>query len=88
MSVDADPVRAGGLAASPGLPLSLVRPGATAVVRGLRGRVESRRLLGELGFVVGSEVSVVSARDGDLIVSVKGTRIALDRATARQVLTD
>lgn len=70
------------------LPLSLVRPGSTVAVSAVQGSGDSRRLLGDLGFVGGTEVSVLAARDGDLIVSVKGSRIALDRGTARRVLTE
>lgn len=65
-----------------------MRPGSTVTVSAVQAESESRRLLGDLGFVVGTEVSVLAARDGDLIVFVKGARIALDRGTARRVTTE
>lgn len=87
MNVSVDQLLPPRRVAAPGLPLSLVRPGSTVTVTAVHGATESRRQLGDLGFVVGGQVSVVSARDGDLIVSVKGARIALDRGTARRVMT-
>lgn len=87
MNVSAEPLLSSRRTTVPGLPLSLVRPGSTVTVSAVQGAAESRRQLGDLGFVTGGQVSVVSARDGDLIVSVKGARIALDRGTARRVMT-
>lgn len=70
------------------LPLTLSRPGRCATVVAVTGPPESRRLLGDLGFATGGEVSVVSRRGEDVIVAVRGSRIALDRRTARQVLVE
>ena len=39
----------------------------------------------ELGFVEGSEVKVISRAAGDVIVSVKGARLALNRSMASRV---
>ena len=44
-----------------------------------------RRRLAELGFVVGATVSVVSEIGGNLIVQVRESRVALDRALAMRV---
>jgi ferrous iron transport protein A len=88
VSLVADPVLSSPSVAFPGVPLTLVRPGASVTVSAVRGEAESRRQLADLGFIVGSQVSVVCARQGDLIVTVKGARIALDRATARRVMTE
>ncbi len=88
MNVSADALLSSRRTTAPALPLSLVRPGATVTVSAVHGAPESRRQLGELGFVTGGQVSVVSTRDGDLIVSVKGSRVALDRGTARRVMTE
>ena len=88
VTVSADLLPSTRRATASGLPLSLVRPGSTVVVSAVQGADDSRRLLGDLGFVTGSEVGVLAARDGDLIVFVKGSRIALDRGTARRVITE
>ena len=42
--------------------------------------------LAELGFVVGAQVKVVSEMGGNLILSVKDSRIALDRTMAMRIM--
>ena len=41
--------------------------------------------LAELGFVDGAEVKVISRAAGDVIVSVKGARLALNRSMASRI---
>lgn len=71
--------------ASPRLPLAMVGEGETARVARVKGDQELRQHLGGLGFVEGSEVEVVSRAGGDVIVSVKGARLALNRAMASHI---
>ena len=42
--------------------------------------------LAELGFVVGGEVRVISELGGNLILSVKDSRIALDKTMAMRIM--
>jgi ferrous iron transport protein A len=42
--------------------------------------------LATLGFVVGSEVSVVSENNGNVIVSVKDSRVAISREMANKIM--
>jgi ferrous iron transport protein A len=49
------------------------------------GRHDTRRFLCELGFVIGVHVTVVSENSGDLILDVKGSRIAMDRTMASKI---
>lgn len=79
-----------GMASSPqmpAMPLSLARAGETLTVRRVRGDEGMRRHLGNLGFVDGAEVHVVSAAAGGIIVDVKGARLGLDARAARHILT-
>ena len=68
------------------MPLTFAPLGKEGVVRELRGRDEVRRRLESLGFVPGGAVTVVAEVGGNLIVSVKGTRIALDKAMANRIM--
>ena len=43
------------------------------------------RHFASLGFVNGEKVKIVSNNGGDLIVEVKGTRIAIDKKTANKI---
>ena len=67
--------------------LSLVRAGETVTVARVRGNEDMKHHLGNLGFVEGSEVHVVSASGGNIIVTVKGARFGLDAKVAQHVMT-
>ena len=73
------------MSASGSLPLAMVGQGEAACVAGIRGDADLRQHLAELGFVEGSEVRVISRAAGDVIVSVKGARLALNRSMASRI---
>lgn len=68
------------------MPLSMARPGETITIRKITGRDEIRQHLAELGFVVDSDVTVVSEISGNLILQVKDSRIALNQDMANRIL--
>ena len=57
-------------------------------IRRISGKDEVRLHLAELGFVVGSEVTVVNEIAGNLIVQVKQSRLALDKTMASRIMVD
>ena len=66
---------------------SASRPaGETVTIRRISGKDEVRLHLAELGFVVGSEVTVVNEIAGNLIVQVKQSRLALDKTMASRIM--
>lgn len=71
--------------ASPQLPLAMAGTGETVCVACVRGGSDLRQHLAELGFVEGAEVRVVSRAAGDVIVTVKGARLALNRSMASHI---
>ena len=68
------------------MPLTMAKTGDTVTVGRLTGRDEVRQHLAELGFVVGSDVTVVSEVGGNVIVQVKDSRVALDRTMANRIM--
>ena len=50
------------------------------------GNEETRRFLENLGFVAGTEITVVSSIGGNLIVNVKDSRIAVNEDMARHIV--
>ena len=68
------------------MPLTMARPGETVTIRKITGRDEVRQHLAELGFVVESDVTVVSELGGNLILQVKDSRVALDKAMANRIM--
>ena len=68
------------------MPLTMARPGETVTIRKITGRDEVRQHLAELGFVVNSDVTVVSQLAGTLILQVKDSRVALDKTMANRIM--
>ena len=68
------------------MPLTMAKSGETVTIRKISGRDEVRQHLAELGFVVDSDVTVVSEIAGNLIVQVKDSRIALDKTMANRIM--
>lgn len=68
------------------MPLGMVNAGEVNTIRKITGRDEVRQHLAELGFVVGEQVRVVSRLGGNLILSVKDCRVALNREMAMRIM--
>lgn len=68
------------------VPLFMAKAGETVTIRRITGKDEVRQHLAELGFVVDSEIKVVSEIAGNLIVQVKDSRIALDKTMANRIM--
>ncbi|MDY3014774.1 MAG: FeoA family protein [Evtepia sp.] len=68
------------------MPLTLVSSGETNVIQRIGGKPEVKKHLEHLGFVVGSEVTVVSSIGGNLIVNVKDARIAISKEMAAKIM--
>ena len=66
------------------MPLSMARTGESNVIKKINGRDETRRFLENLGFVVGSAVTVVTEIGGNLIVNVKESRVAIGKDLANK----
>ena len=68
------------------MPLSMVKPGETNTIKKVGGKEETRRFLENLGFVTGGEVTVVSEIEGNLIVYVKDSRVAIGKDMANRIM--
>mgnify|MGYP004495777581 FL=1 len=68
------------------MPLTMANPGEVNTIRKVGGSAAVRKHLEHLGFVAGSDITVVSALNGNLIVNVKETRVAISREMAGKIL--
>ncbi len=68
------------------MPLSMVKEGETGVIQKVGGRGDTKKFLENLGFVVGGIVTVISERNGNLIVNVKDSRIAIGKDMANRIM--
>ena len=68
------------------MPLTLAPPGEEAVIRRIGGNPEVRAHLETMGFVPGGLVTVVNTMGGNLIVTVKDSRVAISKEMACKIM--
>jgi len=68
------------------MPLAMADVGDVNIIRKITGRDDVRQHLAEMGFVVGTEVSVVSRIGGNVILSIRDSRVALDESMAMRIM--
>ena len=68
------------------MPLTMLTNGQESTIKRIAGKDEVRAFLNSLGFVEGGTVSVISEIDGNLIVNVKDTRVALSKNMACRIM--
>ena len=68
------------------MPLTMAREGEVTSIKRVGGRDEVRRHLENMGFVPGTDVTVVSVNNGNVIVNVKEARVAISREMANKIL--
>lgn len=66
--------------------MSMAKEGEPCIIKKIGGKEEVRQFLESLGFVVGGEVTVVSAIGGNLIVNVKESRVAIGKDMATKIM--
>lgn len=67
------------------MPLSVANEGTINIIKKVGGQSETRKFLEKLGFVTGSEVVVVSKNNGNIIVNVKNSRVAIGKDMANKI---
>ena len=67
------------------MPLIMAKPGEVNIIKNVGGKEETKQFLNNLGFVVGAEIIVISELNGNLIVNIKGTRVAISKAMAANI---
>lgn len=68
------------------MPLTLANPGEEVLIRKVGGNPETKKHLENLGFVAGGSVTVISMFAGNVIVNVKGARVAISREMAQKIM--
>lgn len=67
------------------MPLSMLKAGESSLITRVGGNPETRQFLENLGFVVGTPVTVVNEISGNIIVIIKETRVAISREMAMKI---
>ncbi len=68
------------------MPLIFADTGEENIIRKVGGSPDVKKHLEDLGFVAGGTVTVVSQIGGNLIVSVKDSRVAVSREMAQKIM--
>ncbi len=68
------------------MPLCMVSDGESFLIKKITGNEETRRFLENLGFVAGTQVSLISKICGNIIVQVKDSRVAISREMAQKII--
>lgn len=68
------------------MPLSMAGIGESNTIKKVGGKEETRLFLERLGFVVGAKVSVVSDINGNMIVNIKDSRVAIGKEMANKIM--
>ena len=68
------------------MPLSIAPQGKKIYIQKIGGSRDTKRHLGSLGFIPGSELTIISTNSGNIIVNIHDTRIALNQSLANKII--
>lgn len=68
------------------MPLTFADSGEEHIILKVSGKPEVKKHLENLGFVAGSEVTVMNMIGGNVIVKVKEARVAISREMAQKIM--
>ena len=68
------------------LTLTMASQGEPMTIKKIGGKQETKKFLETLGFVVGGTVTVVSEINGNMIVNVKDSRVAIGKDMANKIM--
>ena len=68
------------------LPLTMANSGEELMIKKVGGNPETRKFLENLGFVAGGSVTIINEINGNVIVNVKESRIAVSKEMAQRIM--
>ena len=68
------------------LPLTMASQGEPVTIKKIGGKQETKKFLETLGFVVGGTITVVSEINGNMIVKVRDSRVAIGKDMANKIM--
>ncbi len=67
------------------IPLSVLGSGNEGTIKRIAGNPEVKKHLENLGFIPGDTVNVIAEQNGNIIVKVKETRVAVSKEMAMKI---
>lgn len=68
------------------MPLTMADVGQLNIIKKVGGTPQVKQHLEHLGFVAGGDVTVITSLNGNVIVNVKETRVAISRELAQKIM--
>ena len=68
------------------MPLAMVNNGEKVKITKILLDDKTKKHLESLGITIGSELLVISSTSGDVVIEVKGSRLALSRSVSLKIL--
>ena len=68
------------------MPLTMAREGEIKFIKKVGGKEETRQFLAKLGFIPGTNVTVITETQGNMIINIKDSRVAISREMAIKIL--
>lgn len=68
------------------MPLTLATPGEEKLIKKVGGKAEVRQFLENLGIVQGGKITLISQLNGNVIVKVKESRVAISKEMAAKIM--
>lgn len=68
------------------MPLTMANAGELNAIKKIGGKEETKKFLESLGFVVGGNVTVITKNNGNIIVNVKESRVAISNEIANRII--
>lgn len=68
------------------IPLTLANTGEECTIKKVGGNSDTKRFLEGLGFVAGGAVTIVNELGGNVIVNIKGSRVAVSKEMAQRIM--
>ena len=68
------------------MPLTLCQIGEESIIKKVGGKADIKKFLESLGFVVGGTVTIISENNGNLIVNIKESRVAVSKEMASKIM--
>ena len=68
------------------LPLTMASQGEPVTIKKIGGKQETKKFLETLAFVVGGTITVFSEINGNMIVNVKYSRVAIGKDMANKIM--
>ncbi|MDR1271449.1 MAG: ferrous iron transport protein A [Clostridiales Family XIII bacterium] len=68
------------------MPLTLAKIGEENTIKRIGGRPDTKQFLKNLGFVPGAFITIVNEINGNVIVCIKESRVAISREMAVKIM--